>query len=335
MKERMDKKENLRRTFRGEPHDWIPASFFLHLKQEQLGEKECTQFHLEFYEKTDVDFIKVMHDGLISPCTLSPKGLWELKEYRPGREKNPYIHSYLERVKLVCDGLSGNVDVFANIFSPFTLLRRIGEEKIHYYIQEDHRAVRDVLLWMAEDIGWMAEQMIKAGCLGNFLAFQGAEKNLFSLEEYEQIIKASDLKVLDMANEASAFNILHFCGWNQVKNNLELWREYPGCVVNWATYVEEMDLEEGWRYFGMRPVLGGFDNRKHGILYGGSKELVEEETRRIVTKYKESVGNVDSLILGADCSFLPDFKEERFRWVLNEVRREPCGMGERKGDKNG
>lgn len=335
MRKGMDKKENLRRTLRGEPHDWIPASFFLHLKQNQLTEKACTQFHLDFYKKTDVDFLKVMHDGLTSPCTLSPRGLWELREYRPGGEKNPYIHSYLERVKRVCDGLSGKVEVYANIFSPFTLLRRIGEEKMRFYIMENQRAVRDVLLRMAEDIGWMAKQMIKAGCLGNFLAFQGAEKNLFSLEEYEQIIKASDLKVLEMANEASAFNILHFCGWNQVKNNLELWREYPGCVVNWATYVEEMDLGEGWRYFGMRPVMGGFDNRREGILYRGSKELVKAETRRIVNQYRESVGNVDSLILGADCSFLPDFKGERFRWVLEEVRKEPCRMGERKEEGNG
>ncbi len=58
----MDKKENLRRTLQGKEHEWIPASFFLHLKQEQLEDNACIQFHKEFYRETDVDFLKVMHD---------------------------------------------------------------------------------------------------------------------------------------------------------------------------------------------------------------------------------------------------------------------------------
>ncbi len=322
----MDKKENLRRTLQGKEHEWIPASFFLHLKQEQLEDNACIQFHKEFYRETDVDFLKVMHDGLTAPCSLSPRGLWELKEYRPGKEKNSYVCSYLERVKRVSEALSGEVDIYANIFSPFTLFRRIGEEKMLAYIQEDKNAVRDILLRLAEDIGWMAEQMVKeAGCLGNFLAFQGAESNLFSMEEYETLIKESDRILLAAANQASSFNILHFCGWNQVKNQLELWKQYPGCVVNWAVYVEHLTLEQGRRYFGMRPVMGGFDNRREGLLYCGDQKQVEEETRRLIRVYKETFGNTDSLILGADCSFLPDFQAERFRWVLETARKTANG----------
>ncbi len=227
--------------------------------------------------------------------------------------------------------------------------------------------------WLAEDIGWMAEQMVKeAGCLGNFLAFQGAESNLFSMEEYETLIKESDQIVLAAANQTSSFNILHFCGWNQVKNQLELWKQYPGCVVNWAVYVEHLTLEQGrrysssfnilhfcgwnqvknqlelwkqypgcvvnWavyvehltleqgrRYFGMRPVMGGFDNRREGLLYCGDQKQVEEETRRLIRVYKETFGNTDSLILGADCSFLPDFQAKRFRWVLETARKTANG----------
>ena len=218
----MDKKENLRCALTGQPHDWVPASFFFHLKPHELEGEACTRFHVDFYRKTDVDFLKVMHDGLTAPCTLSPRGLWELKDYRPGRESNAYVSAYLDRVCRVSDALGGDAAVYANIFSPFTLLRRIGEERLLSYIREDASAVRDVLCRMAEDIGWMAEQMVKkAGCMGNFLAFQGAESNLFSVEEYGNWIQESDRILLDAANQASPYNILHFCGWNQVKNRVE------------------------------------------------------------------------------------------------------------------
>lgn len=326
----MDKKENLRCALTGQPHDWVPASFFFHLKPHELEGEACTRFHVNFYRKTDVDFLKVMHDGLTAPCTLSPQGLGELKDYRPGRESNAYVSAYLDRVCRVSDALGGDAAVYANIFSPFTLLRRIGEERLLSYIREDASAVRDVLCRMAEDIGWMAEQMVrKAGCMGNFLAFQGAESNLFSVEEYEDWIQESDRILLDAANQASPYNILHFCGWNQVKNHLEVWKEYPGCAVNWAIYVEDLSLEEGRKYFGMRPVMGGFDNRKTGLLYCGSQAQVEEETRRIIEAYRRAFGSTDTLILGADCSFLTDFSPERFRWVLDTAK---AGLGGRRND---
>ena len=104
-----------------------------------------------------------------------------------------------------------------------------------------------------------------------------------------------------------------------------LWKQYPGCVVNWAVYVEHLTLEQGRRYFGMRPVMGGFDNRREGLLYCGDQKQVEEETRRLIRVYKETFGNTDSLILGADCSFLPDFQAERFRWVLETARKTANG----------
>ena len=126
----MDKKENLRCALTGQPHDWVPASFFFHLKPHELEGEACTRFHVDFYRKTDVDFLKVMHDGLTAPCTLSPRGLWELKDYRPGRESNAYVSAYLDRVCRVSDALGGDAAVYANIFSPFTLLRRIGEERL-------------------------------------------------------------------------------------------------------------------------------------------------------------------------------------------------------------
>ena len=127
--------------------------------------------------------------------------------------------------------------------------------------------------------------------------------------------------VLEAANEASDCNILHFCGWNQVKNHLQVWKDYPGRVLNWATCVEELTLEDGREYFGGRIVMGGFDNRRGRLLYSAGREAVEAETRKLVDVYRVRYKTDDGLMIGADCSFLTDFETERFNWVTEALKK--------------
>jgi uroporphyrinogen decarboxylase len=175
---------------------------------------------------------------------------------------------------------------------------------------------------MGEDIAYLTEKIIQeAGCLGVFLALQGAESGMFTPEEYLDIVAPSDRLVVDTAADCSAYNILHYCGWNGIKNQLELWKDYRGNTVNWAIYVEELSLPEGRRYFGMKNCLGGFDNRRTELLYRGTRDQIEAETIRIVEQYQEAFGSCEHLMLGADCSFLTDFETERFRWVTQALQK--------------
>ena len=334
----MDKKENLLKALNGQPHDHIPVSFWQHLLPEDLHGIRCVDSHVEFYRRTDLDFIKIMHDGLTAPVTLRPSGLEELLAYRPGRESNPYNREYLERAAAVNDRLASEVYTYCNIFTPITLLRRVGDNRLRAWIKQDKQAVIDILNRMGEDIAWLSERMVRrAGCLGCFLAFQGAESReaaavspepetaagyvLFTPEEYEEIAGPSDRMGLEAANEASDCNILHFCGWNQVKNHLQVWKDYPGRVLNWATCVEELTLEDGREYFGGRIVMGGFDNRRGRLLYSAGREAVEAETRKLVDVYRVRYKTDDGLMIGADCSFLTDFETERFNWVTEALKK--------------
>ena len=166
-----------------------------------------------------------------------------LKAYRPIKGQNPYIREYLERALRINESLADETDTYSNIFSPFTLLRRIGDDRLLGFLREDPQAMKDALLFMGEDLAYLSEKLIQeAGCLGIFLAMQGAETGLFTPEEFADYIAPSEQLVLSAAQESSSYNILHFCGWNQIKNQLELWRDYPGNTVNWAVYVEQLPL---------------------------------------------------------------------------------------------
>lgn len=48
--------------------------------------------------------------------------------------------------------------------------------------------------------------------------------------------------------------------------------------MNWAVYVEDMDLNEGRNFFNTNCVLGGFDNRKSGILYSSTLDEIKAKT---------------------------------------------------------
>ena len=313
----MTKKERVRAALTNAPVDQVPVSFWRHFAGEDARGVQCVQRHIDFYRRTDLDFIKVMHDGLVAPCSLDVKDASDLWRYRPMGEKNPYIADYVERCCRIVDALGGEVYVYCNVFPAMTLLRRIGDEKLAALIESDRAAVLHAMDVMSEEIALLSRLVIeKAGCLGIFAAFQGAERNRFTRrEDFDGLVRPFDLRVLEAANGVSPYNLLHFCGWDGVPNHLEYYLDYPGCAVNWAIYVDNLSLAEGRKYFGGRPVMGGFDNRRTGLLYSGTREEIEAETRRLVSDYAAATGGTDGLIIGADCSFLTDFELERFSWV--------------------
>ena len=57
----------------------------------------------------------------------------------------------------------------------------------------------------------------------------------------------------------------------------------------------------------------------------GSNSLFFYSTHKnikdILEDYKNTFGSTDGLMLGGDCSYLPDFETERFEWVIQTVRR--------------
>ena len=61
-------------------------------------------------------------------------------------------------------------------------------------------------------------------------------------------------------------------------------------------------------------MLGGFDNRKKGILYSGTREEVEAETERIISE----TGTI-GVMVGADCTLPADIDHNRLLWVRRKL----------------
>lgn len=333
----MNKKERVIAALEGRPVDRVPVSFWRHMRSDAgdgpaLG-RECAEKHLAFYRSTDLDFIKIMQDGFNAPFDTHITSIQDLRRIRPADPDSSFVRDYIERAMWVNELIGGEVPTYCNLFSPFMLLRKIGDETLSELIRQDEKEVAAALDRISEGMCGIIESLLTTcGCFGLFVCFQGAEFDRFSPDVHQRLVRPGDLRVMTCANRFSAYNIAHFCAWDGGRNDLTRWRDYPARAVNWAVHIDRLDLAEGKAFFGGRPVMGGFDNRVDRLLFKGTKEQVQAETHRLVAEYTMKTGSANGLILGADCSFLPPFELERFNWVTDALATAGTRNGLAKGN---
>ncbi len=317
----MTKKERLLNAFHNKPVDKVPMGFWYHFSpDEDLGQETIDQY-IALYRDTDMDMIKVMCDGYFNypnPYIRRVTCVNDWYGLTPLGEENPFIVKQIERAKGVVDAVHGECCVFYNVFCPMSQLRfGTSEELLMRHIKENPDAVCHAFEVIAQDTMSLIRGLItEADCDGIYYCVQNAEKFRFSAEEYRRLVTPAELKVLEYANSLSDNNILHCCGWAGDANRIEVWQDYPAQAVNWAVYVENMTLSEGKKFFGDRCVLGGFDNRKEGILYSGTYEQIAAETVRLI----EETGT-RGIVLGVDCTLPFDIDHERLRVVRRTLDR--------------
>lgn len=311
----MTKRERLLNAFQNKPVDRIPMGFWYHFSPDEDPGQAMVDQHLALYREVGMDMIKVMCDGYFNypnpyiQKVTCPEDWFGLT---PLGEDHPFITGQVERAKRIVAAVAGECCVFYNVFCPMSLMRfGTSEELLMEHLRANPEAVCHAFTVIAQDIKTLVRRLIKeAGCDGIYYCVQNAEKFRFTVEEYRKLVTPAELDVLQYANTLSDNNILHCCGWAGDANRIEVWQDYPSKAVNWAVYVENLSLKEGKEFFGGRCVLGGFDNRKEGLLYSGTKEEIWQEVEKIL----QGSGQV-GVVLGADCTLPSDIDIERLKWV--------------------
>ncbi len=312
----MTKRERVLNAIHLMPVDRPPVGFWFHFQNEQGYGQSCVQAHLDYYNHINVDMVKIMCDSYFdypNPVAKNAKAPSDWYVLQPLGEGSAFIREQVERAAQVKAGLKDDMVVIYNVFAPFSLLRfGAGDDVVMQHLKEDPQAILYALDVVAQDQMTLCEKLMhEAKIDGIYYCVQGGEKNRFSIEEYRTLITPSDKKVLEYAKQIGAVSVLHCCGWAGIPNNLEVWQDYPADAINWACYVEDMDLTAGQQFFGGKCVLGGFDNRSQGVLYSGTKEQVLAETRRLAEK-----AGTRGVMLGADCTLPATIDIARFGWVV-------------------
>ena len=317
----MTKRERVLAAFNNRPVDHVPSGFWFHFPENQISNEQVVTNHVKYYKEIDADMIKIMSDGYFDYPHKDIAKIKHASEWRylePLGENDSFITKQVDRCKMLKERLKDECCMFYNVFNPMSYLRfAISEERLMHDLMEDEGAVVHAFAVIAEDAATICEKVIKeAGCEGVYFCLQNGEETRFTEEAYKRIVAPSEKMVLARANKAGQNNILHCCGWAGEKNRLSLWKDYDAKVINWAVFVENMDLVEGKKFFGGRCVLGGFDNTDQGVLLNGTRKEVEDYTFKLLDK-----SGTTGVILGGDCTFPRGTDVTRFRWVMDAAEK--------------
>lgn len=169
-------------------------------------------------------------------------------------------------VRTLTDSFGDEVLTFYNIFAPATYFKMLYEKTgnrdkvLADLTMQNKDAVKHALNTIAEDLSTLARRVITEGKAdGIYLSVQNVQDSRITPELYNEVIAPSELIVLETANRHSENNILHICGYEGSRNDLNLYVHYNAKVINWAVNVEGISLAEGKKLFGGRAVIGGFD----------------------------------------------------------------------------
>lgn len=308
----MNKIERVKAVFADAVPDVTPAGFWSHFSG-KLGTDAMAQAHLDTYRRTDMDIVKVMQDYL---CDLDfqPQTAADWRKIRmPGRE-DPTYKKLEEVIKRIADEVGDEVLLFQTMYGPMkTAVIAFGDDVMMAHAKEDPAAVAEGAMIIAEGLMEWANGFLDAGASGIYYAAQFGEIGRFSKEQWEQLIKPSDLKLLSVADgRRDCYNILHICGEPDYdfKTNVAWFADYPGDIVNWSIKDSGVSLEQGRALFN-RPILGGLNNR--GNVLSGDTAAIAQDVRETIRGYGQK-----GFMIGADCTLMgPDYSLERVRAAVD------------------
>ena len=318
----MTKKELVQKTLNGQIEEAVPSSFSIHFGPDYRYGDAAVKKHLEFFRDTDTDIIKIMNENLF-PSNPGVKTSEDFNRIGPITRKSEFIVHQTDLVKAILDKTGGDSFSvctihgasfsFVHTMRPqYQALEEIRRVQVGLY-RENPQPYLDAKKRIAEGLSLLVQSVLEAGCDGIYYAALGAEKDMFTAEEFEVEEAPFDKLVMQTAKEMGKTVILHMC---KKKLEMERYASYAPYVdvVNWGIYENNISIEEGERIFPGKTILGGLENRS-GIIVDGSLEDIREEVHRLRREMKGK-----KFILGADCTLGSDLPVERIRTATEAAR---------------
>lgn len=307
----MTKKERVMAVVRGQKPDYTPCGFWYHFPKETWAPEIASKTHLEYFRKTGTDFCKVMNENSMIG-TFEIKTPADLRRFKLSDDTKRVMSDQIELLKRVVDGVAGDGVVLSTIYGVVacahhaTMREGVFVEHHDFYracIRENIDALGEVYKVVAEVLYDLTRRSLEIGADGIFYAALGGESDLFTPEQYWKYVTPLEKEIFRIAEGAPCCNVLHVC-----KPGIDLARfgEYPGDVVNWGAHdLGNPDLEEGFRLFPGKTILGGLHGRS-GAIINGTEAEIETEIHTLL----EQAGD-RRFILGADCTLIPGTPVER------------------------
>lgn len=309
--------------------DRVPVGFWYHytdfsehcrgLVQPEIIDR-VIKGHKKMYDELKPDFFKIMSDGFFGHPSMMNKKFEkaeDLKQIKSVGSDHPWIRKQVEMVNELLDYTHHEVISFYSVFSPLSAIRLHffedeGEpDKFVKLFMENPQIMVEASKEIEKDMLYLINALASETEIdGIYYSVQEVQGGKSDEAFHKKYVEVSDIAVLDEIEKKELLILLHICGWGEFTNNLDLYKNYPSDIVNWATHTENISLKEGKEIFKDKAVIGGFDNNPGTLLYTGSND----EIKKYVEKLLDECG-CQGVMIGSDCTVNSSISFERLKYV--------------------
>ena len=292
---------------------YIPAGFFIHFDPYFHKGQPAVDKHLDYFRYTGMDFVKIQYENVFPhiPGIRTPDDWANMPLY----EKDFY-ENQLFIVENLVKAAKQEALVIMTLYSPFMCAAyTAGLERITEHIRKNPLKVKKGMEIITESLMIFVKECIRLGIDGFYHSTQGGESHRFKDPAlFADCIKPYDLRLMEEINRCCFFNILHVCDYHGGYDDLSIYLNYPGHVVNSSLQlgskeISGQDISEMFK----RPFMGGLDRK--GIIARGNPD----EVKKAVLKILENAP--DQFILGADCTLPGDVNWDNIKAAITTAHQ--------------
>lgn len=337
----MNREERVKNALNLKSVDRVPVSAWMHFSEFDQDPVSLAEAQVNFNEKYDFDFIKMMPFGTYSVQDWGAQITIYCDKYREPIVKKPRIQEVEDYNKLeVLPAIYGtwgkqlqltqhlskmikpNTPYVQTIFSPFSTLKKLSGDKLLNDMREHPQAVHNALKVITETTINFIKANIEIGVSGFFFATQNATFDIMSEKEFNEFGLKYDLQVINTYKDKTYFNIAHIHGDNIMFNTIA--DNYPVNCINWHDRHTKPSLSEGRKIIN-KCFLGGIQEVPffvNGILKYDSI-LARSTPEEIEIHAKEALNDIGDIgfILGPGCVADPKTPEENLFALRKSVNR--------------
>ncbi|WP_170388124.1 uroporphyrinogen decarboxylase family protein [Ruegeria atlantica] len=270
----------------------IPAAFFIHFDPKFHRGDAAVQKHLEYFEYTDMDVLKVQYENVFPtlPEITNPQDWEKIPCY--GKE---FYEEQLYVVEQLVKSSKRDAVVMATLYSPFMCAVHTSK-RFTPHLLENPEAARKGLEIISESLMTFVKECIKLGVDGFYHSTEGGGRNNYDdISVFIENIKPYDLVLMKEIEKNCEFNVLHVCDYQDIYVDYEPYLDYPGHVISCGLELDKggMSGKDVSALFN-RPFMGGL-LRKGAILNGTEQEIIDDVRRACDAR-------PDKFMLAADCT---------------------------------
>jgi len=255
------KRKRLETAINGGKVDRLPVALWRHWPGDDQDAAALAAAHLKWQADYDWDVVKVGPASSYSVVDWGVEDRWEghiegtrttthypiqapedwemLRPLNPGRGM---LARQIEALRLVGEGLRGEVPFLATIFSPLSVAKHLaGNETMLSHMRHSPEAFRHGLETITESIARFIDAARATGIAGIYYAVQHAAYPLLSRDEFEAFGRLHDQQILEDAGDLWC-NFVHLHGTRVM---FDLVADYPAAFLNWHDRDTGISLAEG------------------------------------------------------------------------------------------